>query len=94
MNRTSCSAVSKHTLHCALELSKKSWLLAILFADRERLSVYPIGGGDTEKLMVKLTAARDYWAKVTGALPIMTLCYEVASSPDPRRQGAHTRSRF
>jgi hypothetical protein len=28
MDRTSCSAVSKHTLHCALELSKKSWLLA------------------------------------------------------------------
>src|SRR5262249_4054213 len=55
MERTSCSAVSKHTLHCALELSKKSWLLAIQFPDREQPSVYPIGGGDTEKLMAKLT---------------------------------------
>ena len=74
MDRTSCSAVSRHTLHCALELSKKSWLLAIQFPDREQPSVYPIGGGDTEKLTAKLTAARDRWAKVTGALPMMTLC--------------------
>ena len=75
MDRTSCSAVS--TLHCGLELSKKSWLLAIQFPDREQPSVYPIGGGDTERLMAKLTAARDCWAKVSGALPMITLCYEV-----------------
>ena len=61
MDRTSCSAVSRHTLHCALELSKKTWLLAIQFPDREQPSVYPIGGGDTEKLMAKVTAARDCW---------------------------------
>jgi len=77
MDRTSCSAVSRHTLHCALELSKKTWLLAIQFPDREQPSVYPIGGGDTEKLMAKLTAARDCWARVSGALPTITLCYEV-----------------
>src|SRR5262249_25670076 len=77
MDRTSCSTVSRHTLHCALELSKKTWLLAIQFPDREQPSVYPIGGGDTEKLMAKLTAARDCWARVSGALPTITLCYEV-----------------
>src|SRR5260370_38783887 len=27
--------------------------------------------------MAKLTAARDCWAKVSGALPVITLCYEV-----------------
>ena len=70
MDRTSCSAVSKPTLHCALELSKKSWLLAIQFPDREQPSVYPIGGGDTEKLIAKLTAARDCCAKVSGTLPM------------------------
>ena len=51
--------------------------MAIQFPDREQPSVYPIGGGDTEKLTAKLTGARDRWAKVTGALPMMTLCYEV-----------------
>jgi hypothetical protein len=34
-----------------------------------------IEGGDAEKLMAKLTAARDCWAKVSGALPAITLCY-------------------
>ena len=77
MNQISCSATSSHTLHCALELSKKSWLLAIQFPDREQPSVYSIKGGDTEKLMAKLTAARDCWAKVSGSLPVISLCYEV-----------------
>jgi transposase len=60
-----------------LELSKKSWLLAIQFPDREQPSLHPIEGGDAERLMVKLTAARDRWAKVSGAPPMITLCYEV-----------------
>jgi transposase len=60
-----------------LELSKKSWLLAIQFPDQEQPSLYSIEGGDADRLMVKLTAARDRWAKVSGALPIITLCYEV-----------------
>jgi transposase len=60
-----------------LELSKKSWLLAIQFPDREQPSVYSIKGGDTERLMAKLTAARDCWTKVSGLLPVITLCYEV-----------------
>ena len=73
MDQIWCSAVSTHTLHCALELSKRSWLLAIQFPDREQPSLYPIEGGDTEKLMAKLSAARDCWAKVSGSLPVITL---------------------
>jgi transposase len=71
------STVSANILHCALELSKKSWLLAIQFPDREQPSVYPIAGGDTDKLIATLTAARDRWAKTSGALPRIKLCYEV-----------------
>ena len=56
---------------------EKSWLLAIQFPDREQPSLYPIAGGDAEGLMAKLTAARDRWAKTSGALPMITLCYEV-----------------
>ena len=77
MDQTSSSPLSANTLHCALELSKKSWLLAIQFPDREQPSLYAIEGGDAEKLLAKLTAARDCWAKVSGALPVITLCYEV-----------------
>ncbi len=36
---SACSAVSTHTLHGALELSKKNWLLAIQFPDREQPSL-------------------------------------------------------
>jgi hypothetical protein len=60
-----------------LELSKKSWLLAIQFPDQEQPSLYSIEGGDAERLIVKLTAARDRWAKVSDPLPIVTLCYEL-----------------
>jgi hypothetical protein len=78
MDRTSCSTPSGRTLHCALELSKNSWLLAIQFPDRVQPSLYPIEGGNTEKLMAKLTAAQDCWAKVSGAVPAITVCYEVS----------------
>jgi hypothetical protein len=57
MDQASCSSLL--TLHCALELSKNRWVLAIQFADREQPSLYPIQVGDTEKLMAKLAAARD-----------------------------------
>lgn len=77
MDQAAASTVSTNTLHCALELSKKSWLLAIQFPDREQPSLYPIAGGEAERLMAKLTAARDRWAKASGALPMITLCYEV-----------------
>jgi transposase len=77
MDQTSPSAISTNTLQCALELSRNSWLLAIQFPDRDQPSLYPIEGGNTEKLMAKLTAARDCWAKVSGSPPAITLCYEV-----------------
>ena len=77
MDQATPPTASANTLHCALELSKKSWLLAIQFPDREQPSLYPIAGGDAEKLMAKLTQARDRWAKTSGALPMITLCYEV-----------------
>jgi hypothetical protein len=56
-----------------LELSKNSWLLAIQFLDREQPSLYPIAGGDAEKLMAKLNAVQDRWAKESGARPMITL---------------------
>ena len=42
------SATSKTILHCALELSKSCWLLAIQYPDRSQPSQYRIKGGDAE----------------------------------------------
>src|SRR4030081_928536 len=63
-------------LFCAIELSKNSWLLGIQFPDREKASVYPLKGGDSEGLMSKLVAACDRWTKVSGKKPSIILCYE------------------
>jgi transposase len=74
---TNTATVSANTLECALEMSKKTWLLAIQFPDREQPSVYTIKGGDGAALLAKLIAARNRWAKVSGSPPSIVLCYEV-----------------
>jgi transposase len=76
MDRATTSADLSNTLYGAMELSKKTWLLAIQFPDRPQPSLYPIEGGNTEDLVAKLTAASDRWAKVSGKRPSITLCYE------------------
>jgi transposase len=73
---TDNATVSANTLHCALEMSKKTWFVAIQFPDREQPSVYPVEGGDAGALMAKLIAARDRWAKVSGSRPSIVVCYE------------------
>jgi transposase len=70
------STCNEQTIHAALELSKNSWLLAIQVPGRDNPSLHPIKGGDTDSLMVKLDAARDHLAKLTGRVPKVTLCYE------------------
>ena len=74
---TSPTATSgEQTLHCALELSKNSWLLAVQFPGRDNPSLHPIRGGDAEQLMVKLDAAQDRLTKISGQVPRVILCYE------------------
>ncbi len=70
------TAVGEQTLYAALELSKNSWLLAIHAPDRDNPSLHPIRGGNTSGLMVKLDAARDRLAKVSGQVPKVIVCYE------------------
>jgi transposase len=50
--------------------------VGIQFPDRQKASVYPIKGGDSEGLMTKLVAACDRWAKLSGKKPSIILCYE------------------
>src|SRR5262245_31163345 len=76
MDRATNSTAPADRLFCAVELSKNSWLLGIQFPDRQKASVYPIQGGDSEGLMTKLVAACDRWTKVSGKKPSIILCYE------------------
>ena len=74
---TEAIAPSKTTLRCALELSKRSWLLAIQFPGRPQPSIYRIKGGDAAGLMAQLLIARDRCTKATGEVLSITLCYEI-----------------
>ena len=76
MDQARASGLPENALFGALELSKDSWLLAIQFPDHQQPSLYPIKGGDATGLTAKLLAARDRWAKVSGEMPSITLCYE------------------
>ena len=76
MDRATNSTAPADRLFCAVELSKNSWLLGIQFPDRQKASVYPIKGGDSEGLMAKLFAACDRWTKVSGKKPSIIVCYE------------------
>ena len=76
MDRATNSTAPTDRLFCAVELSKNSWLLGIQFPDRQKASVYPLKGGDSEGLMAKLVAACDRWTKVSGKKPSIILCYE------------------
>jgi hypothetical protein len=83
---TNTATVSANTLHCALELSKKTWLLAIQFPDREQASVYSIKGGDATALLAKLIAARNRWAKVRSVVRHHRLCFVMR--PAMRQSGS------
>ena len=76
MTRISATPSNEQSIHAALELSKKRWLLAIQVPWRDKPSLHPIKGGDGEGLMAKLDAARARVAKATGQAPKVTLCYE------------------
>jgi transposase len=76
MNNQTAVVSSKPALHCALELSKNSWLLAIQFPDRSQPSLYRIKGGDSAGLIAQLLIARDRYTKAIGDAPSIVLCYE------------------
>jgi hypothetical protein len=77
MDQATPSTISASTLHCALESSKKSWLLGDPVSGSGAVEPLFDRRRGRGKLMLKLTAARDRWAKVSDALTIVTLCYEV-----------------
>ena len=76
MDQARASGLPENALFGALELSKDGWLLAIQFPDHRQPSLYPIKGGDATGLTAKLLSARDRWAKVSGEMPSIPLCYE------------------
>jgi transposase len=63
------SARSKATVYAAIELSKKSWVVAIARPDRDRPSIHRIAGGNLADLIGRLR-------KAAGEKQRIVVCYE------------------
>lgn len=60
---------TKPTIYAAIELSKKSWVVAILRPNRDQPSIHRVKGGDVSGLIVKLRGAAAHG-------PRLLVCYE------------------
>ena len=69
MASMSDSARSKTTVYAAIELSKKSWVVAIARPDRDRPSIHRIAGGNLADLIGRLREA-------AGEKQRIVVCYE------------------
>ena len=69
MARMHDSARSKTTVYAAIELSKKSWVVAIARPDRDRPSIHRIAGGNLADLIGRLRKAAEEKQRIV-------VCYE------------------
>jgi len=64
------------TIYAAIELSSKSWLLAIQAPDRNKVSRHEVPAGDSAKLIAHLEQARSRVQEQTDAPVAVITCYE------------------
>jgi transposase len=64
------------TIHVAIELSQRSWVIVIHSPDRGRLSRHKLEAGDVEELLGLLGKTRSRAARTLGRSPRMVSCYE------------------
>jgi transposase len=75
MSTTRTQVSLEGTLFAALELGKKSWLLALQMIDMEQPSLHQLKGGDAAALIARLERAREQHAKRAGhELKIVVCC--------------------
>ena len=54
MTTIGASEGSSHTVYAAIELSKKTWVLGIARAERDRPSIHRISGGNLRELVARV----------------------------------------
>lgn len=64
------------TIFVAIELSQRSWLLAMHSPDRDRISRHKLDSGDHAGLLGLIERVRTRAAKSLGAAPSVVSCYE------------------
>jgi len=60
---------TKPTIYAAIELSKKSWVVAILRPNKDQPSIHRVKGGDVSELIAKLRGAAAHGER-------LLICYE------------------
>jgi transposase len=64
------------TIFVAIELSQRSWLVAIHSPDRDRISRHKLAGGDHAGLLRLIDDVRARAARKLGSVPAVVSCYE------------------
>lgn len=64
------------TIHVAIELSQKTWLVTLHSPDRDRISRHKLEGGDHAGLLALIEKIRARAAEKRGAEPRVVSCYE------------------
>ena len=64
------------TIYAAIELSSKTWLLAIQAPDRQKVSRHQMPAGDSAKLIAHLDQVRSRVQEQTDAPVAVLTCYE------------------
>lgn len=64
------------TIFMAIELSQRSWLVAMRSPDRDRISHHKLGAGDCDGLLALIDAVRQRAARKLGSAPPVVSCYE------------------
>ena len=67
---------STHTIYLALELSRRSWLVALHAPDAAKIELHRLPAGDGQAVLDLLARIRTRVERRTGVSPHVSCCYE------------------
>jgi len=75
---TAATPTAKHcgTIFVAIELSQRSWLVALHSPDKDKVSHHKLEGGDHAGLLALIDRVRERAARTLGGVPAVASCYE------------------
>src|SRR5258708_11551583 len=75
---TAATPTARHcgTIFVAIELSQRSWLVALHSPDKDKISHQKLEGGDHAGLLALIDRVRERAARTLGGVPAVVSCYE------------------
>jgi transposase len=75
-SKSTPTAADFGTIHVAIELSQKTWLITLHSPDRDRISRHKVDGGDHASLLALIEKVQARAAEKLGGKPRVVSCYE------------------